>query len=201
MSNSRLKQPEKGQIWTKFCGLTKDADVQAAQACGAHAIGLNFVPASPRFLDLETAKLLSHGATVACVGLFADADRAAVQQVLQHCRIDLLQFHGDEDPSFCRSFGMPYMKALRVHPELDISAEIAKYTDAWAVLLDAFVPGIQGGTGKQFDWQLWPTSVDTPLVVAGGLSPENVADAVQQCRPFGVDVSGGVEAVSRKVFS
>ena len=182
-------------IWCKICGITSIADAQAAQASGADVVGLNFVESSPRYIDIDTAAQISRSIDLSCVALFVNPPAATVQAVIERCEIDFLQFHGEETPDFCRSFGKPYMKALRVREDLDIAAEIERFVDAWAILLDAYVADVHGGTGKRFDWRLWPEQTPVPLVVAGGLTPENVAQAIHQCQPFGVDVSGGIECI------
>jgi phosphoribosylanthranilate isomerase len=127
------------------------------------------------------------------VGLFADAAPAWVRTVLAAVELDLLQFHGDEPGEFCRGFGLPYVKAFRVREGLDLAHLESEYADACALLLDAWVAGQAGGTGQRFDWTLWPRSSRLPLVLAGGLDPENVALAVRTLAPWAVDVAGGVE--------
>lgn len=183
----------------KICGITRQQDAVAAIDAGADALGLNFVPNSPRRLSTRDAALISSGVRgkVLRVGLFVDAPRDEVARVLDEVELDLLQFHGDESPEECASYGKPYMKAIRVRGPLDICALEAAYQDACCFLLDAYVPGMAGGTGKRFDWRLWPRDAKKKLVLAGGLTVENVAEAITQTRPWGVDVSGGVEGEIR----
>ncbi|MCY1448120.1 N-(5'-phosphoribosyl)anthranilate isomerase [compost metagenome] len=131
---------------------------------------------------------------VTSVGLFVDMPRAELQQLLAEVPLDLLQFHGDETPEDCAGHGRPFIKALRVKPGDDVAAAIARYPAAAGILLDTYVPGTPGGTGEAFDWSLVPRDAAKPVVLAGGLTPDNVGDAVRQVRPYAVDVSGGVEA-------
>lgn len=179
----------------KICGLTRVADALHAARCGADAIGLVFYPPSPRNIALEQARTISRAlpAFVTRVALFVDADPAQVETVLTDARPDLLQFHGDESPEYCRQFGVPYIKAARVKAGLNLVQYAALYADAQGLLLDAFVPGQPGGTGQSFDWALIPENLPLPLILSGGLGPENVRHAVQSVHPWAVDVSSGVE--------
>ncbi|NLR73971.1 phosphoribosylanthranilate isomerase [Leeia aquatica] len=179
----------------KICGLSRPEDVAAAAQAGADAIGLVFYPPSPRGVSIaQAAGLLRHvPAFVSTVGLFVDPTEAEVRQVLAQCPLDVLQFHGDESPSFCRSFGRPYLKAVRVKPGLDLLQYAENYADAAGLLLDAWVAGVPGGTGQSFDWSLIPADLPLPLILAGGLDPDNVAEAIGRVKPWAVDVSGGVE--------
>lgn len=179
----------------KICGLTRVADALHAARCGADAIGLVFYPPSPRHIALEQGRAIARAlpAFVTSVALFVDADAAQVETVLSHVRPDLLQFHGDESPAYCRQFGVPYIKAARVRPGLNLVQYAALYADAQGLLLDAFVPGHAGGTGLSFDWALIPENLPLPLILSGGLEPENVRHAVQSVHPWAVDVSSGVE--------
>jgi len=127
------------------------------------------------------------------VALFVDASEAEVAAVLRVAEIDLLQFHGEEPEAFCSSFGLPYMKVLRMHEDVNFAAWAESYESAWALMLDTYVAGRPGGTGQRFDWQMWPRQAGQRLVVAGGLTPDNVAAAIRELEPFGVDVAGGVE--------
>lgn len=162
---------------------------------GAHALGLNFAPESPRRIAVRDAALVTRGirGDVVRVGLFVDAAREDIARVLDEVELDMLQFHGDESPEECASYGVPYMKAFRVRGALDLPVLEAAYQGACCFLLDAHVPGMAGGTGKRFDWRLWPREAKKRLVLAGGLTPENVAAAITETRAWGVDVSGGVE--------
>jgi len=183
----------------KICGITTPEDALLAARCGADAIGLVFYPPSPRNVSLEQAReiLAAVPAFVTTVGLFVDADSDYVQQLLQQLKLDLLQFHGDETPEYCSQFSRPYIKALRMQPGLNISQLANSYSDARGILLDAWVPGIPGGTGQSFDWQQIP-ELNRPLILAGGLSATNVADAINMVKPWAVDVSGGVEQAKGK---
>lgn len=130
---------------------------------------------------------------VTTVGLFVDEPVEQIRQLLQHLPLDLLQFHGSEDPASCEQLDRPWMKAIRMRPEVDLQQEAARYHRASALLVDAYQPGVPGGTGERFDWRRIPEKLSKPLVLAGGLTPENVRQAVEQVGPWGVDVSGGVE--------
>lgn len=179
----------------KICGLTRLEDVQAAVGAGADAIGLVFYPPSPRHVDLATASKLARAIPpfVTIVGLFVNADPALVKATLAAVPIHLLQFHGDEDESYCRQFDHPYMKAARVKPGLDLVQYAAGFPSAQAILLDAFADGYGGG-GKVFDWSLIPLALGKPMVLSGGLDAGNVGEAMLRLRPAAVDVSSGVEA-------
>ncbi|WP_044874986.1 phosphoribosylanthranilate isomerase [Pseudomonas sp. LFM046] len=180
----------------KICGITRIEDALAAVAAGADAIGLVFYAKSPRAVTPAQAKAIVAALPpfVTSVGLFVDMPRDELKQVLSEVPLDLLQFHGDEGPEDCAGHGRPYIKALRVKPGDDVAAAISRYPDAAGILLDTYVPGTPGGTGEAFDWSLVPRNAAKPLVLAGGLTPENVGEAVRQVRPYAVDVSGGVEA-------
>lgn len=182
-------------VRSKICGITRVEDALAAVAAGADAIGLVFYAPSLRAVGLERAREILRALPpfVTTVGLFVDATRGEVEALLEALPLDLLQFHGDETPADCEGFGRPYMKALRVRPGLDLHAQAQRYAGAQALLLDTFVPGVPGGTGESFDWDLVPHDLAKPVVLAGGLTPENVGEAIRRVRPFAVDVSGGVE--------
>ena len=179
----------------KICGLTREQDIRAAVAAGADALGLVFYEPSPRYVDIKTAHKLVQCIPpfVTVVGLFVDASTAEVEQVLQRVHIDLLQFHGKESAADCERFDKPYIKAVRVGEQTDIRTEVARFPSARGVLLDSYRKGIPGGTGLTFDWARIPSGLDMPVILAGGLTPENVAGAIRQVRPYAVDVSGGVE--------
>ncbi len=166
-----------------------------AVAAGADAIGLVFYPPSPRGISVEQAVKIVYALPpfVATVGLFVDPDPTLVRQVLAAVPLGWLQFQGEESPEFCRQFARPYIKVLHMKPGLAVEARIAAYADASGILLDTYVPGLAGGTGQSFDWRQAPQQAAKPLILAGGLTPENVADAVRTVRPYAVDVSGGVE--------
>jgi len=180
----------------KICGITSIADALAAAELGADAIGLVFHPSSKRLVSVARAVdiCLAVPPFVTVVGLFVDADAAAVQAVLEQVPLDLLQFHGDETQAYCSQFRRPYIKALRVRPGLDIELLAGAYHDARGILLDTWVSGVPGGTGRAFDWGLVPPGLAPRTILAGGLTPGNVAAAIAQVRPYAVDVSGGVEA-------
>lgn len=179
----------------KICGITQLTDALAAVSLGADAIGLVFYAPSPRAVSIVTAQQIVSALPplVTTVGLFVDAEPDYVRQVLAAVPLGLLQFHGDESAAYCRQFGRPWIKALRMAPQSDIHAQIADYPDASGILLDAWHPQLKGGTGETFDWRQWPKS-NKPLILAGGLTPENVSEAIHLTKPYAVDVSGGVEA-------
>lgn len=179
----------------KICGITRPEDARHAARCGADAIGLVFYPPSPRSVTLEQARQIVAALPpfVSTVGLFVDASRDEVQQVLSQVALDLLQFHGDEAPQDCEGHGRPYLKAIRMRQVTDVLAEAQRYRNAKGLLLDSYTPGVPGGTGQSFDWSRIPERLDRAVILAGGLNPDNVAAAILQTRPYAVDVSGGVE--------
>lgn len=180
----------------KICGITRSEDANAVVAAGADAIGLVFYPPSPRAVNITQASEICAQipAFVTITALFVNPTVQEVQSVLDTVRIDLIQFHGDEDDDFCRQFKRPYIKALRVRQASDVVEACLRFPGALAILLDSYKPGVPGGTGETFDWSLVPATVPKPIILAGGLEPHNIATAIQQVRPFAVDVSGGVEA-------
>lgn len=184
----------------KICGITSVADGLAAVQAGAHAIGLVFYAKSPRAVTLEQAREIAAavGPFVTLVGLFVDAEPEFVREAAAAAGLQLLQFHGDESRDYCEQFQRPYMKAIRMRPELDVLMAISEYPSASGILLDAYRPGVPGGTGETFDWQRVPAQSPRPLVLAGGLTPANVAAAIQATDVYGVDVSGGVESAPGK---
>lgn len=179
----------------KICGITRPEDALAAAEAGADAIGLVFAEASPRCVSVGQARAVCAALPpfITVVGLFVDAPATRVREVLGQVPLDLLQFHGRETPEDCRQYGRPYIKAIRMAPDLDLAAEIRRYVDAAGVLLDTFSPQAAGGTGESFDWTRVPRCLSKPVVLAGGLTPENVAAAIRAVRPYAVDVSSGVE--------
>lgn len=183
------------KVRIKICGLTRAQDVKNAVAEGADALGFVLYAPSPRAVTAEQAALLIKEvpAFVTTVALFVNESAEEIQRVLSICSFDLLQFHGDESPEFCRQFNRPYMKAIRVRSADDIHSAVQQYPDTKALLLDAYVENLPGGTGLAFDWRLIP-QLSVPWVLAGGLNPTNVAEAINQVTPFAVDISGGVEA-------
>lgn len=183
-------------VRSKICGITRVEDALAAAAAGADAIGLVFYAKSPRAVSVAQARQIIAALPpfVTTVGLFVDAGRDELRQILAQVPLDLLQFHGDERAEQCEGHGRPYIKALRVKAGDDVAAQVARYPGAAGVLLDTFVEGIPGGTGLAFDWSLVPADLSKPVILAGGLTPENVAVAIARVRPYAVDVSGGVES-------
>lgn len=180
----------------KICGLREPDMACFAARQGADAIGLVFHAPSPRALDIETAVRIVAALPpfVSTVGLFVDAPSDFIKQVLARVSLDLLQFHGEEAPALCRSFGKPYLKAVRVKPGLNLLEYATRYDDARGLLVDAWVPGVPGGTGEAFDWALLPQHLPLPLVLSGGLHAGNVAEAIHSVKPWAVDVSSGVES-------
>jgi phosphoribosylanthranilate isomerase len=180
----------------KICGITEPSLALAAAGAGADAIGLVFHEASPRAVDAGRARDIARAvpAFVAVVGLFVNREAAAIRDVLARVPLGMLQFHGDEAPEFCDQFGLPWMRALRVGPGVDLLECDSRFSRAAALLLDAQVPGQFGGTGTPFDWALVPSTLSRPVVLSGGLDPGNVGRAIREVRPWAVDVSSGVEA-------
>jgi len=180
----------------KICGVTRREDALEAAHQGADAIGLVFFARSPRAVQPDQARGIIAGLPpfVTVVGLFVDERPAGVRQVLDALRIDLLQFHGDESPAQCASFGKPFIKAVRMRCGIDLEQVCERYRDAAALLVDTYRPGKAGGTGEVFDWSLIPPRLAHRVILAGGLNPENVEQAVRRVRPYAVDVSGGVES-------
>ena len=179
----------------KICGLTRPEDAREAARLGVDAIGLVFYPPSPRHVSFETARAVVAALDpfVTVVGLFVDPTREEVEKALAACPIDVLQFHGNESPDFCRSFARPYLKAVRMRPGVDLHRVARDYADARGVLVDAFVEGVAGGTGQRFDWSLIPRDLSLPVILSGGLDPDNIVEAVDAVHPAAVDVSSGVE--------
>jgi phosphoribosylanthranilate isomerase len=181
----------------KICGITRREDALAAARAGADAIGLVFWPHSPRAVTRAKARdiVAALPAFVGVVGLFVDAAEEEVRGTLDAVPLDLLQFHGAETPAFCRSFGRRYLKAVAAKPGIDLLESLSPFDDAAGLLLDAPPQdGMPGGTGRTFDWALWPARLPRPLVLSGGLHAGNVGEAVARLRPWAVDVSSGVEA-------
>ncbi|RJG13791.1 phosphoribosylanthranilate isomerase [Pseudomonas cavernicola] len=183
-------------VRSKICGITRIEDALVAAEAGADAIGLVFYAKSPRAVSVQQARAIIAALPpfVTTVGLFVNASRCDLNEILDAVPLDLLQFHGDETPADCAGYHRPYIKALRVKPGDDIAAQAAQYSQASGILLDTYVAGVPGGTGESFDWSLVPHALSKPIILAGGLCAENVRAAIQQVRPYAVDVSGGVEA-------
>jgi phosphoribosylanthranilate isomerase len=180
----------------KICGITRVQDGLDAVRFGAHAIGLVFYAPSPRAVTPDQARAIVDALPpfVTAVGLFVNADAEAVRATLDAVPLQLLQFHGDETPEYCAAFGVPYLKAVRVRPGVDLLQYSQQFLGARGLLLDAYVEGVRGGTGATFDWALIPHSLPLPVVLSGGLDADNVGAAVQAVRPWAVDVSSGVES-------
>jgi len=180
----------------KICGITRPEDGLAVAEAGGDAIGLVFYGPSPRNVTIEQAQavvaVLPPFVTV--VGLFVNALDDEIREVLDAVPLGLLQFHGDEPAGLCGGYGLPYIKALRMAPGLDVVATAGLYRDAQGILLDTYQPGVAGGTGEVFDWQAVPDGLKKPIILAGGLTPDNVAESITLVQPYAVDVSGGVEA-------
>ena len=180
----------------KICGLTHRNDALKAVECGADAIGLIFVDKSPRYVSLTDARVIAESMPpfVTVVGLFMNATAAMVKEALKVVPLNLLQFHGDESPEFCKQFEKPYIKVLRMRENVNVFAFAQEYPNAAGILLDTYHKDAAGGTGLTFDWDLIPDDVPLPLILAGGLTPENVASAIKTVHPYAVDVSSGVES-------
>jgi len=183
-------------VRVKICGITRQQDLHAACNAGADALGFVFYEKSPRHVSIATAAALVRELPpfVQSVGLFVNAEPAFIESVLHAVPLDLLQFHGDETPADCARFGRPFIKAVRVNRNTDLLKYAADFDAARGLLLDAFVPGVPGGTGERFDWSLIPPDLPKPVILSGGLTPDNVIEAVHRVRPWAIDVSSGVEA-------
>ena len=179
----------------KICGITSIEDAAMAVESGADAIGLVFYEPSPRAVSLEQAQAICQSLPpfVTVVALVVNAEKSFIQHLLAALPIDVIQFHGDERAAFCEQFNRPFIKAIRMRPELVLSQCFAEFEQAKALLLDAYRKGVPGGTGEVFDWGRIPAQRDVPIVLAGGLNPDNVAAAIAKVKPYAVDVSGGVE--------
>lgn len=184
------------RVRVKICGITRPEDAVSAAEAGADAIGLVFYQDSPRNVNVEMAHSIIAALPpfITKVGLFVDAGPAVVDSILEQLHLDLLQFHGEEPPEVCRAFKKPYIKSFRMRDNIDLTALATRYSDAAGLLLDSYVKGVAGGTGEAFDWDRIPAGLPVPVILAGGLTPENVASAIRKVRPYAVDVSGGVEA-------
>ena len=179
----------------KVCGICSVDDALDAIEAGVDAIGMVFYEKSPRHISLEQASAITAAVPpfVTTVGLFVDSDVQFIEKVISQAGIDLLQFHGDEEESFCSRFGRPYIKALRMTQQTNVQDFCKSYHTAKGLLIDSFTPGIPGGTGKTFDWNLIPAEIPLPVILAGGLNSDNVIEALSQVKPWAVDVSSGVE--------
>lgn len=179
----------------KICGITRVEHAHWAIDAGADAIGLVFYPPSPRVVDIEQAREIVAEVSpfVSVVGVFANQGTDDVGRIVENVRLDLLQFHGDETPQLCESFNRPWLKGIRMHPDLVLAGHMSRYSAARGVLVDSWKSGTMGGTGSAFDWQRLKTVDRQKLVLAGGLDASNVSEAITQVRPAGIDISSGVE--------
>lgn len=179
----------------KICGITRPEDMQAAVEHGADAIGLVFYSDSPRHVTIETAARIAASVPpfLTVVGLFVNARADAITQVIESVPLDLLQFHGDEANDDCSRYGLPFIKAIPVKPGVDLRKRFSEYPKARGFLLDTWQQGSYGGGGQPFNWDELPADLPAPVILAGGLSPDNVAAVVRQVKPYAVDVSSGVE--------
>lgn len=180
----------------KVCGITRREDAEAAVQCGADAIGFVFWLHSARYIDADSARRIADVIPpfVCTVGVYVDPDPAWVEETARAAKLNLLQFHGDESPEFCNQFSQPYIKAIRVKPDTDLLQYAERYRTAKGLLLDTYAANMPGGTGHVFDWRLIPQQLPLPLILSGGLNPDNVENAIKQTKPWAVDVSSGVEA-------
>ncbi len=183
------------QTRVKICGITNREDALAACVAGADAIGLVFYPHSRRCIEQAAAQDICRQlpANVSKVGLFVNAKADSIRQTLALVELDVLQFHGAESAGFCKAFGLPWLKAVRMKAGIDLYKVCADYAACEALLLDSYVPGRPGGTGMSFRWEAVPADLPKPVILAGGLRPDNVKRAIRTARPYAVDVSGGVE--------
>ncbi|MFA0810643.1 phosphoribosylanthranilate isomerase [Microbulbifer epialgicus] len=184
----------------KICGITRVEDALMAVDAGADALGLVFYKASPRYIDPKAAAAIAAVVPpfVTLTGLFVNAAQGEVDQALELVPLNLLQFHGEEGARYCEQFRRPYIKALRMKEGLDTIAAMEEHPKSRGFLLDAYRPGVPGGTGETFDWDRVPQNSPRSIVLAGGLNPDNVANAIKAAHPQGVDVSGGVEQAPGK---
>ncbi len=183
------------RIRVKICGFTRVEDALTAAQLGVDAIGLVFYPPSPRAVGVEQARRIALALPpfVTVVGLFVDGWAAEIEAVLRRVPLDLIQFHGAETPEDCARFGRPYIKAIRMAEGVDLHQEAERFHTAQGLLVDAYDPKAPGGTGQRFDWNRIPKRLSKPLILAGGLGPDNVRAAIEQVHPWAVDVSSGVE--------
>jgi len=183
-------------VRVKICGITSSEQAQMAQQYGADALGLVIYEKSPRYVNLEQAAKIRASITNDCLAivLLVNPSELLVKQVIEQVKPDFIQFHGDETPEFCHQFDFPFIRAVRMREGLDINTEVAAYSAEGGFLFDAWSDDLYGGTGHSFDWSRLPTTTDYQLILAGGLTAENVNQAVAMTKPYMVDVSGGVES-------
>ena len=179
----------------KFCGITNLQDAISAAELGADALGFVFYPKSPRFISPKNAKEIIKKLPpfISMVGLFVNQSKSEVEEVIKGCPLNLLQFHGDENESFCKQYNLPYIKAITMKSDVDLLKCIQEYNSAKALLLDTFSKVARGGSGEVFDWKMIPPNTLKPIIVAGGLTPDNVQTLLEVISPYGVDVSSGIE--------
>lgn len=184
------------RIRVKMCGITRLEDAECAIAEGADALGFVFYPPSPRCVSKSDVReiLCKISPFISKVALFVNQDYDYVHDLIATLPIDMIQFHGDETPEFCEQFNKPYIKALRVREDTDIDAVASRFRSASGLLVDAFDDQVYGGSGQSFDWKLLPDRCKLPIILAGGLRPDNVAEAIQVAHPYAVDVSSGIES-------
>ena len=184
------------RVRVKICGITRAEDAVYASALGADAIGLNFYHASPRCIDIARAQVIVGALPpfVNAVGVFVDHDEKDIRAVLDKVPLDYLQFHGNEPAEACARYNLPYIKAISMKAGVDLAGAARQYAGAACLLLDTHVEGVAGGSGRQFDWGRVPAALAMPFLLAGGLTPANVRSAISVARPYGVDVSSGVES-------
>ena len=187
-------------ILIKICGITSKADAQAAIDAGAHALGFIFYKPSSRFIEAEQAQSIIESLPpfVTAVAVIVNQTKHEVESLLQKVSVNLLQLHGDESPALCDTYGVPYIKALRVRSIAHLGDDAKRFPNARGLLLDTLVSSEYGGTGESFAWRGLPSSINLPVILAGGLNSGNVAEAIRTVKPYGVDVSSGVEAVKGK---
>jgi len=179
----------------KICGITRIDDALEAVRCGADAIGLVFYSASPRHVTVQQAQQIVAKLPpfVSVVALFVNAAQSEIEAVISSVRIDIVQFHGDETAAECERIKLPYFKAIRVKPDTNLLQYEVEFSSAKALLLDTYSDSAYGGTGHVFDWDLIPKNMTKPVILAGGLTAENVGLAIEKVKPYAVDISGGVE--------
>jgi len=184
----------------KICGITRPEDARLAVELGADAIGLVFYQPSPRYVTVDQALRVAAAVPpfVSIVGLFVDSDREHLKGILQQVPIDLLQFHGNEPLEDCEGYNRPFIKAIRMRDDVDLQEEASRFPTAKGLLLDSYQAGVPGGTGESFDWarvaEARANGLNVPIILAGGLTPANVREAISVAAPYAVDVSGGVES-------
>ncbi len=186
----------KTRVRVKYCGFTTVENASTAAALGVDAIGLIFYAKSPRNVSIARASeiIAVLPPFISVVGLFVNPAEAEIEQVISQLPLNILQFHGDESEKFCNGFSLPYLKAVRMAPNVDVLAEIERYNSASGILLDSYHEQQAGGTGDKFDWSRVPDSIEMPIVLAGGLNPANISEAITATRPYAVDVSSGIES-------